>query len=292
MKLYDEFRTNKLISASVAGILGLFLLFLFLGIVGGLVGFNVDGYWTNYWTFFAGILPIIAVVLVFYAQLVVDKNTYNVQNYISLQNELQQEISDRLVHFTEYSIVDKKVLISDLAFFLYSLQNIDIKRLQLDFDKDQNSENVTDFSEFSQRVHEIINSEKYSEIVQAVRQNFYDLGPIIDKKISDENKLTDDILGYWIVNEYRAKNAKYIIGVSTLDKRVLGIFKISDKNKISKDENNGRVYFGGTDAIMFQPKKDSSNSVYIPFLKEKWTAQNPVLYYKRFLKNNDLLNDN
>lgn len=98
-------------------------------------------------------------------------------------------------------------------------------------------------------------------------------------KQSDNNK----ILGSWLLNESSANEAKYLIGISSIDKRILATYALDNSGYVTSI--NGRVDFTN----VATPINDLDASGYGPMPKlEKWNAQNPVLYYKQFLEKKNL----
>lgn len=98
-------------------------------------------------------------------------------------------------------------------------------------------------------------------------------------KQSDNNK----ILGSWLLNESSANEAKYLIGISSIDKRILATYALDNSGSVISI--NGRVDFTN----VATPINDLDASGYGPLPKlEKWNAQNPVLYYKQFLEKKNL----
>lgn len=119
------------------------------------------------------------------------------------------------------------------------------------------------------------------------------------------------VLGFWILSYHKANNAKYLVGVSTKTKDCVGIFRLN-KSAI-RDENGGpRIYFRvnlglglgkpseeklhekaklekATDLVYLKgitKEKENTEIPRLPYLS-LWTAQNPVLYYKRFVSSRE-----
>lgn len=303
----DKFSTFKLVWERSKKLIYSFIIFLLVTLIisAGIVIWvcisskNTNTLlWTNYWVMVAAVIPIAGALLSFYFQFEMNEYTKNKEKYLNFQESVQKQQAPKFINFSKTrSPAQKLQLAKDLVALMYTSIDIDKKRISLGIDSDD--PDISDLSDFNDRITQIIQDDDNSEIIAEVEKNYFDLHKFIsDKnpsKFSDSeatnNKIVSDktfmmntedekILGYWILSQFRARNAKYLIGVSTKDKRILGVYELN--GDVDVDENTKRVLFYASKRLYFDG--DREPSVTMPKL-DKWTAQNPVLYYKQYLKN-------
>lgn len=103
-------------------------------------------------------------------------------------------------------------------------------------------------------------------------------------KLNIESTKDIDVLGHWILNKSYAKRAKYLIGVSTKTKRVVRVFKLADNGVADYNEETGRILFNAEKSLYRDNTREvNESSLVLPELTN-WTAMNPVLYFKSYLK--------
>lgn len=260
--------------------------------------------WTNYWVIVAAIVPIAGALLSFYFQFEMNEYTKNKEKYLNFQESVQKKQAPKFINFSRkretLNEKQKLQLAKDLVALMYTSIDIDKKRISLGIEADD--PDISDLSDFNDRITQIIQDEANLEIIAEVEKNYFDLHKFISDKNSSKffdsestsNKIDNDktfmmntedekILGYWILNQFRARNAKYLIGVSTKDKRILGVYKLN--GDVDVDENTKRVLFHANKKLYFD--SDENQPITMPKL-DNWTAQNPVLYYNQYLKNKNV----
>lgn len=101
------------------------------------------------------------------------------------------------------------------------------------------------------------------------------------------NENDNKIPGWWVISEYYAKRAKYLVGVATKDRRVVGVYKLDGNNIVQSSED--RKYFNiDVSNRLFLENDDNRQIRPFPRLDD-WRAKNPVLYYLGYV--NWLSND-
>lgn len=91
-----------------------------------------------------------------------------------------------------------------------------------------------------------------------------------------------------ILKKSSAESAKYLIGVSTKDKRIVGAYNLNQATIIIGE--NKRVEFQLPDThsrLYVEGQQMRPVLQYLPGLKH-WTAMNPVLYYLAYLKSSNI----
>lgn len=281
-----------------------------------------DNFWQNYWSFFGVVLTILAALWGVIHQ--IEKEQIN--KFVELQEKFRKEKSKFFLDFDGYIAINSKVLAKnnnyplfiklckELADLIYTSRDIGYRRKRLEKEISKIDDKIDDdFSVFDDNVLSIINDWRYLEIVDFVVEYFEDISAYIDeirkqqKNSSENNGLKGNekkslkeqesekdinffdnrILGYWILNRPSAENAKYLIGVSTSDKRILAIYRLNGKT--SFNEFTRRILFSAEECLYY---RDSKNSKYLNDEESKkpiildalldWRAQNPVLYYKQY----------
>lgn len=295
----------------------LVLVFTFtIAVILGLIFFNTTDYWDNFWNFWPGFLGGIIAIVLFINQIEIDKSEKKktkddevrkeiFQRYLDFQDDMLTNIVKLLLDFEpslreDDSVTQNKQLASSLVTLMYYVEDGQNRRFELQRYLDNNEledNRLLDFNDVSMQLDSIITDESNKTVVDIVRQSYPDLKASIDYRFANKiksdqnsNKVQNDIiLGSWILNKWSAQHAKYLVGVSTIDKRILGIFKITNPEYIDVDPNfENRIYFGnGTETIKSVDKDDNKNNLIMPHL-DNWTARNPVLYYKQYLKSKNI----
>lgn len=244
--------------------------------------------------------------------------------YLEYQEKIENELIPKLANFSPMlkGTKTKPELVADLVALLSAADKMDLKRKVLLPDEYLEDDEITDLSEFTERTEEIVRNKDYNDVVNTVadiQSNFYltinrirdemtvklkrekdkeDMlkgGYVAEEKQSyvvdgETERINSNILGNWILKYENAENAKYLVGVSTRDKRILGVYKLKGDPK-QLDENN-RVLFSKEETLYIE-KSNKKEDRAMPGL-DNWTSRNPVLYYKKYLKskNFELENEN
>lgn len=279
-------------------------------IISLIVGFDTDSkdYWSNFWNFWPNILGAIVAIILFINQLQIDKKvnkdaieqqhkSEDIQRYLDFQDSMITKIAKLLLDFNDglrdNETRQKKQLSTSLVTLLYAIQDGEKRREKIQPLIDDDDSQFLDFQDASTQINSIIADPKNEDIINIVKTSYPDLNNIIIKrkkeieKIKNQSQNNEIVLGNWIINESSAKNAKYLIGVSTIDKRILGVFKATDSSKIERVNNDGinRIHFEGMEPVK-SVTMDNKNNMVMPML-EDWTSRNPILYYKKYLEVNE-----
>lgn len=270
-----------------------FIIILIVIILGLSHKYGTD-YWENFWNIMAGIIGVIGAVFVFFLQTEKESNKTKIDRYLQLQNDVILNQATKIIDF-DPDFIDKnetKHLVQTLASLLYSLQNADNQRKSIESYINDSDNNISDFSEINTKINEIIQNPQNDSIIKYLKSNYPDLAKnVSERSIVLENK-NDYILGHWYMSEQRAKKAKYLIGVSTSEKTILGTFKIDTPYKIEKSNDTNRLYFGNASTPIYNAPAAKFDKTKMPGL-ENWTAQNPIMYYKHYIQSKDItLNKN
>ncbi|CAK1248446.1 hypothetical protein [Fructobacillus tropaeoli] len=304
---------NTLLFASI-------VIFIIFGIVSIIFFINPhkEGFWTNYWTGTPIVITIIAALSSFYIQSRINQKNSAHEDYFQYQDEIDKEImpkfsSFQLVKDKNISQENKEKLVENLSEILLAITISDNKRGDLvpttEDDTYQKGRAVIDYNDyFARELQTILSKDEYKEVIQTVKDSHHYFEDALDnivneadinklKEFSEEdrtrlqnyiNVYDDLILKAWVLKKANAEKAKYLIGVSTSNKTIVGAYNLSE-HRINVDQSNNRIEFdvrkhenrlylaGITDNYT------NGEKIKLPGL-EKWTASNPVLYYIRYLK--------
>jgi len=303
-------KKTKLITVTI-------FVFIALSFILGFI-YNSTNYWNNFWNFWPSFLGAIIAIVIFISQIEIENsknrklkindNNEKIKNdYFKFQDDMMKNILKLLLDFspelredTSKNKTKTKQLAVSLVTLLYSASEAETQRNRIDKVIDDNNEDeqnrLVDFSEVDSQITQILNDNKNKDIIDLVEKTYPDLKAVIKSRTkfnkdtrADQKKDNDIILGHWILKLKNAQNAKYLIGVSTIDKRILGTFKIDNGKKISRDEDTNRIYFGdGASPITNVDPDNNKNNPIMPHL-QNWISQNPILYYKQYLSSKNIV---
>ncbi len=264
-----------------------------------------NDFWQNYWTGIPIFISLAIALGSFYVQMRTDKNKRNFEKYLEFQEYIEREMFPKIANFIGDKKLDDRQLTNDLLQLLIAFDSLESKRKNLlTLNQREKEPEVAEYLEpLRKKLATIINDEKYAHIVEIVSKSLFPLSNVIsdlnkfyadeqmkgvdDVSLSIINDSDNKILGWWVISEYYAKRAKYLVGVATKDRRVVGVYKLDGNNVVQSSED--RKYF----------KVDVSNRLFLendnnrqtrPFPRlDDWRAKNPVLYYLGYV--NWLSND-
>lgn len=202
--------------------------FVFIFIVALILGYVLklgDNYWDNLWNFAAGFLGVIGAVTIFLWESDKDNQQSRIDRYMEFQDDFLRNQAINTVPFDrnlrspeEETKEDKIALAQMLISLLYSLKDGEERQQQI---SDLNIEENANLSDLKTNVDIIVREPKNADILDIIRNNNPDLKATIDEYIqriqeSNSNK-NDIILGSWMMNKKRAQQAKYLIGLPTIN---------------------------------------------------------------------------
>ncbi|MBZ5944178.1 hypothetical protein KII92_04330 [Leuconostoc gelidum subsp. gasicomitatum] len=267
-------------------------------------------FWQNYWTGMPIFITLIIALASVYFQIRMENKKRTQEAYLKSQYDIERDIFPRFTIFSDDFSSSNSELINNLSLFSVTIYQLKLSQKN---DKIIFSEDKGDYlKDLESKVSEIVNNKKYEIIVSIVSNAapiFSEVLGSLKKEYSntsvkennqnaflhiiDENEhtintdydknicnLDQQILGYWIMKYSSARNAKFLIGVATKDKRVVGAYKLHKSAR--KPDENKRIYFDVQSSDRLYLETSESTEKPFPHL-ENWTAQNPVLYYLDYI---------
>lgn len=256
--------------------------------------------WTNFWQVIGAILGVVGAILaIVYERREEDKVrrdkkrkdahfelkdlSGNVdREIIPLLFELEKDdkIDDSRRHNYWVMVLSYKVRAGDITSRLSDLLNDESGHNHL-------SDANYDFSDVLLEIERLYNLPENKEIVDGIIDK-YDHFPSFDNKSEESKDFRDNYVKVsWILKREYAEKAKYLVGVSTKDKRIMRIFKLEENGVESQDENTKRITFASQKTLYSANELEKGRAIYLDELKE-WRSSNPVLYFKAFLEANNL----
>jgi len=245
-----------------------------------------DATWTNYWTVmsttFAAVLAVLSIIF--------EIRTTNKGKFQESLRKVNEEGSQTLIDYQKYldnpeetSITVQSENRKRLVALLYQIKDLNKQRESLLGSAEDPVKSQ------SRLLSTIISSPKFSCDLNYIKDNFgADLNPILELY-----RLKSEILGAWVLNEDTAKNVKYLVAFSSIDREILTIYKVKDPRPAEYTKN--RVIFSPKSVEIYPLKKIKGKAKKIEEIDEmalsagtllrKWTAQNPVLYFNNWHKN-------
>jgi len=324
--LLNDSRKSNIFSTSIENIMLFLSLFLLLIlIVFSFICFFTKqsvSFWENYWTGIPVFVTLIIALSSFYFQLRIENKRTKKNKMLKIQENIETEIIPKFTTFSEISNKSDEQLINDLTELIvtvYQMDNMENENKKKYHESSHHSFDQGDYlPELKVRVSRILKNDQYGRITNAISNSHSIFSSTINNLIKDsdshidqavlaeesnyKNDLKKDInlpingedmkiLGYWILKYESAFEAKYLIGISTATKRVIGVYDIY--HKATKPDENNRIRFNVNEKDRIYIESNRPHQfVQFPGL-ENWTAQNPVLYYLDYLNwKNIKLNDN
>lgn len=249
---------------------------------------NKDGFWANYWAFWSIFSGAVAAVLIFLWQIKLDNRKEAVNRYLDFQYDMFKNIStsllqfDSSMNFSEKNLESKMHLAQELVTLLYMIEEGKKQLNEVVQNNDkllEQDHRIGTFDELDKSLLDVLENPKNEELRNLVENNYPDLKRIIADKFEQRGK-ENSILNHWYLSEKSARSAKYLIGVSAVDKRILAIYDINDPESVKLDG----VW------VSFKPHKNPVLSVEEAqkgnhFVMEEltsWNARNPILYLKQY----------
>jgi len=245
-----------------------------------------DATWTNYWTVmsttFAAVLAVLSIIF--------EIRTTNKGKFQESLRKVNEEGSQTLIDYQQYldnpeetSITVQSENRKRLVALLYQIKDLNKQRESLLGSAEDPVKSQ------SRLLSTIISSPKFSCDLNYIKDNFgADLNPILELY-----RLKSEILGAWVLNEDAAKHVKYLVAFSSIDREILTIYKVKDPRPAEYTKN--RVIFSPKSVEIYPLKKIKGKAKKIEEIDEmalsagtllrKWTAQNPVLYFNNWHKN-------
>lgn len=257
--------------------------------------FKSSDFWQNYWTGIPIFITLAIALGSFYVQVRTDKNKRNFEKYMDFQEYIEREMFPKIANFLGDTKLDDGQLTNDLMELLIAFDSLESKRNNLlTLDQREKEPEVAEYLEpLRKKLATIINDEKFAHIVEIVSRSLFPLSNVIpdlnkfyaeeqmksanDASLSIINDNDNKILGWWVISEYYAKRAKYLVGVATKDRRVVGVYKLGENTVVQSPED--RKYFQ-VDVSNRLFLENDNNRQTRPFPRlDDWRAKNPVLYY-------------
>lgn len=271
--------------------------------------FKSNDFWQNYWTGIPIFITLSIALGSFYVQMRMDKNKRNFEKYLDFQEYIEREIFPKIANFVGDIELTDRELTNDLLELLIAFDSLESKRKNLlTLNQREKEPEVAEYLEpLRKKLANIINDEKYAHIVEIVSNSLFPLSNVIpdlnkfyaeeqmkstnDASLSIINENDNKILGWWVISEYYAKRAKYLVGVATKDRRVVGVYKLGGNTVVQSSKD--RKYFNVDVSNRLFLENDNNRQMH-PFPRlDDWRAKNPVLYYLGYVNwlSNDSEND-
>lgn len=268
--------------------------FLLLSIPGFIL--NGDEYWSSYWPSLSAYIAIIAATATFYVQQKNDKKRQDKNRYIEFQEKLENVLTPIIINFLsdKGTSMNEDEAIDGLVKLLSLTSKIDMQRSLVLSSAVQNDSDIVDLRSFREVTAKIITRSENEQHVETIRNAVPNLAEYIDDLLNKREitiaGITDDdmkILGYWMLNFKNAEKAKYLVGVSTKTKRIVGAYALSEKPTLNEDDN--RIFFNvkKDDKIYVETVNNSKEERGMPGL-DTWTAQIQYFTIRAIWKVNQL----
>lgn len=234
-------------------------------------------------------------------------------SYLVQQEKIQNELVPKIASFSPEirSTKNKSQLTKDLIILITTVMSLDADTNPYSTYNTDDSRNADYLAEFKAKIGIILNDPINKDIVKCVSNSYSLLNQwILSEKenyIAEQNldstiepddsgtKMTNKdqrILSAWVLSYSNAKKGKYLIGVSSSNKRIVGIYKLNGTPTLNNQNHRVKFDGEGTTRIYLEGETQIKND----WLEQKntmpgldnWTAQNPVLYYKAYLENKNI----